>query len=131
MVEEETRPFTRQQLLEYRDRLINLPQRKLFNSFLIFKTEEDNILQGDPISEEESNSEAPRSSSAPPRISLDEQDRAKLASKGQDLYTKHFMNGFMDIRMQPSYQEFYRMKQVRITVFITTIAPKLNCLMKK
>lgn len=115
MVEEETRPFTRQQLLEYRDRLINLPQRKLFNSFLIFKTEEDNTLQGDPISEEESNSEAPRSSSAPPRISLDEQDRAKLASKGQDLYTKHFMNGFMDIRMQPSYQEFYRMKQVRIT----------------
>jgi hypothetical protein len=107
------------------------PSVSFSTHFFFFKTEEDNTFQGDPISEEESNSEAPRSSSAPPRISLDEQDRAKLASKGQDLYTKHFMNGFMDIRMQPSYQEFYRMKQVRITVFITTIAPKLNCLMKR
>ncbi len=66
---------------------------------------------------EEENSEAPRSSSAPPRISQDDLDRAKLASKGQDPYTKHFMNGFMDIRMQPSYQEFYRMKQVSLIDF--------------
>jgi len=35
------------------------------------------------------------------------------------------MNGFMDIRMQPSYQEFYRMKQVSVSS-INLVKNELN-----